>query len=107
MEAFPTKRAPDVGHLDDHEQKQLAYQLQRRAWAATASRASQQELLAEQRGANAVAARLRPIMADLFANLRRDQATGALTYTPTSDGDAVIALSLLAQQLNLGLSAPE
>ena len=39
MEAFPTKRAPDVGHLDDHEQKQLAYQLQRRAWAATASRA--------------------------------------------------------------------
>ena len=46
-------------------------------------------------------------MADLFANLRRDQATGALTYTPTSDGDAVIALSLLAQQLNLGLSAPE
>ena len=107
MEAFPTKRAPDVGHLDDHEQKQLAYQLQRRAWAATASRASQQELLAEQRGANAVAARLRPILADLFANLRRDQATGALTYTPTSDGDAVIALSLLAQQLNLGLTAPE
>lgn len=109
MEAFPHKRAPDVSHLAPHEQKQLAYQLQRRAWAATPSRPSQQEILAEQRGANAIASQLRPLLTELFANLSRDEKTGAFTYTPPpgARSNPIIGLSLLGVALNLDLTAPD
>lgn len=107
MEAFPTKRAPDVSHLEEHEQKQLAYQLQRRAWVSQPSRASEQAILGEQRGVNAVGSRLRPLLADLFANLSRDEATGAFVYTPPANGNGIAGLSQLAKILHLGLDAAD
>ena len=106
MEAFPEKRAPDASHLSDDEQKQLAYQLSRRAWAERGPSPSLQELLAEKRGADAVVSQFRPILADLFANLVHDRATGGFTYTPSGSGDAIAALSLLGARLNLNIKAP-
>ena len=50
MAAHPHPRLPDVDHLTEAERLQLAYRLERRAWAAGAAVPSLEAELAERRG---------------------------------------------------------
>jgi hypothetical protein len=50
MDAWPTKKLPDDGHLTGHERKQLAFAYQRRAWNARMDSLDVRVALAQERG---------------------------------------------------------
>lgn len=93
LDAWPTKKVPDDDHIDPAERAQLAYRLERRAWAARADCADTKVMLAEERAHTAVRASLRPILHELF---ERGAWTpdGAFVFTPDPDAatNAVAAL---------------
>lgn len=83
LDAWPTKKLPDAGHLTEDERKQLVYAFGRRAWNAREDCADARILLAEERAMDALMARLRPIIGALAtAELQRD---GSRLWRPLAD----------------------
>lgn len=70
LDAWPTKKLPDAGHIDRNEQKQLEYAFGRRAWdARTDVTTSPRLLLAERRALDGARGEVRAKLTELGAAL--------------------------------------
>jgi hypothetical protein len=65
IERWPVKKVPDGPDLSENERKQLRYEHGRRAWNARAQVASEYPMLAEKLATDAIAGKLRPLLAEL------------------------------------------
>jgi len=109
MDAWPTKKVADADHLSEAEQKQLAYQLERRAWNAVVPMDDHTLIMAEVRGASTVLHAIRRVVDEL---LRRGTwlDDGTFVYdpprdeagTPDPDRCAVLGLHRTMERLRLG-----
>lgn len=67
LDAWPTKKTPDDGHIaTEAERQQLTYALERRAWHARADCADLRVMLAEERAITAVRNSIRPLVREIL-----------------------------------------
>lgn len=72
IDRWPIKKVPDGPDLDENERKQLRYEHGRRAWNARERVASEYPMLAEKLAADAIAGKLRPLLAELRCQLSEE-----------------------------------
>lgn len=89
MDAYGPKQVPDADHLSEAQEKQLAYQFDRRAWNARLLAKPNEVLLAERRGFTEAEARARLTT----QHLSRLQAAAlkALEVYPSGEASALLA----------------
>lgn len=69
VDRWPIKRKADGPNLDDNARKQLRYELSRRAWSARATVEDHLPLLADKLAADAIAAKVRPVIVALIERI--------------------------------------